>query len=350
MSNLDSAKLFICSGSLVLLFLGNIAEISYIEGPSMIPTANSGDLLVWDKISVLWKPYEIGELVVYRSPIDKNRVVLKRILGLPGDTIYKDPTKSNERIIVPEGHVWVQGDNYDMSRDSREYGTFSMGLLLGRVRFPFLKFVEMQSIQVDFDYFLQVYILFISLIFIVYLLKTLITFVSSHLDKQDGQERRIMEMEQRMEDCFNQLNYKIDALIKKQLRPPVELSFPITAPAAEPTVSCPPPPPPPPPIINTDTSIKITKSNKPLPAPKQESGMGTVLQELSSRSATLRRSARILRSPSKEETLRPLLKKTNIPLSPGGTIHLPKKKSESNLLGSTLRRQFRKAYDLPEEE
>ncbi|KAJ3326040.1 hypothetical protein HDV06_002425 [Boothiomyces sp. JEL0866] len=259
-NSLDAAKLFICSGSLVLLFLGNIAEISYIEGPSMIPTANSGDLLLWDKISVLWKPYEIGELVVYRSPIDKNRVVLKRILGLPGDTIYTDPTKSNERIIVPEGHVWVQGDNYDMSRDSREYGAFSMGLLLGRVRFPIISFLE----------------------------------------KQDGQERKLIEMEQKMEEYFNQLNYKIDALIKKQLRSPMEptiATVPTAAPAAEPEAeplipSLPPPPPPPPPVINTDTSIKITKSNKPLP--KQEMGMGTVLQELSSRSATLRRSARIL--------------------------------------------------------
>ncbi|KAJ3277037.1 hypothetical protein HDV01_000089 [Terramyces sp. JEL0728] len=266
---LDSTKLFICSGSLVLLFLGNIAEISYIEGPSMIPTANSGDLLLWDKISALWKPYKIGELVVFRSPVDKNRVVLKRILGLPGDTIYVDPTKSNERIII-----------------------------------------------------------------------------ASYLEKQDGQERKLVEMEQRMEEYFNQLDYKIDAMIKRQsdVQPEEPITITPIAIAAE-TVKAPaPPPPPPPPMIIADNSLKIVKSKKPFP--KQEVGMGTVLQELSSRSTELRRSNRISQSPNKEQTLRPLLKKTNIPLSPGGTIHLPKRKSESS---STLRRQFRKAYDLQDE-
>ena len=40
-----------------------------------------------------------------------------------------------KKVTVPPGHVWLQGDNMSVSRDSREYGPVSRGLIRGRVRY-----------------------------------------------------------------------------------------------------------------------------------------------------------------------------------------------------------------------
>ncbi|KAF8559267.1 signal peptidase I family protein [Imleria badia] len=78
-----------------------------------------------------------GELVSLRSPMKPNRIICKRIIGLPGDIVCVDPTAlkapSEEHVVVPKGHVWIAGDNAACSTDSRDYGPVSMGLIRGRI-------------------------------------------------------------------------------------------------------------------------------------------------------------------------------------------------------------------------
>lgn len=111
-----------------------------MEGPSMLPTFNAeGDIVIEDRFSIKFFPSKIerGELVTLKSPIEPNRVVCKRIIGLPGDVVCVDPTgekaPSTEHIIIPKGHIWVSGDNAAASRDSRDYGPVSMSLLQSKI-------------------------------------------------------------------------------------------------------------------------------------------------------------------------------------------------------------------------
>jgi len=109
-------------------------------GPSMLPTLPA--TLAWcieESVTVRLfpKPFKRGELIVFNPPYDRSRFVCKRVLGLPGDVVCVDPTgewaESTEHVVVPQGHLWVIGDNAAMSIDSRFYGPVSMGLVHGRL-------------------------------------------------------------------------------------------------------------------------------------------------------------------------------------------------------------------------
>ncbi|KAF8213366.1 peptidase S24/S26A/S26B/S26C [Mycena galopus ATCC 62051] len=111
-----------------------------MTGPSMLPTlANEGELVIENRWYARMNPESLrhGDLVTFRSPLDRNRIVCKRVIGFPGDIICVDPTgetaPSTEHVEIPKGHMWVVGDNAALSRDSRVYGPVSMSLIEAKV-------------------------------------------------------------------------------------------------------------------------------------------------------------------------------------------------------------------------
>jgi len=81
--------------------------------------------------------FKRGDLVVAISPLDSNRMICKRVIGLPGDVICADPSgdfvPSSKHVYIPKGHLWLQGDNFAQSRDSRTYGPVPIGLVKGKI-------------------------------------------------------------------------------------------------------------------------------------------------------------------------------------------------------------------------
>jgi len=74
-------------------------------------------------------PIAIGDVVVSKHP-SRPGTVCKRVTGLPGDQILKP---NGGMLTVPDGHVWLEGDNPNNSSDSRSYGALPVALLQGRV-------------------------------------------------------------------------------------------------------------------------------------------------------------------------------------------------------------------------
>jgi signal peptidase I len=87
----------------------------------------------------------VGDVVVVQHP-QRYGTVCKRVLGLPGDVVVRPPPqrqrpRSRARapkqpehlIVVPDGHVWLEGDNSMNSSDSRTYGAVPAALIVGHV-------------------------------------------------------------------------------------------------------------------------------------------------------------------------------------------------------------------------
>jgi mitochondrial inner membrane protease subunit 1 len=99
-----------------------------------------------------------GSLITYVSPVDRTRVVCKRLIGLPGDIVCINPNGAGLRqayvksedgrwtlqdienepdtryVVVPPNHFWTQGDNLNATLDSSTYGPVPFGLLIGQAR------------------------------------------------------------------------------------------------------------------------------------------------------------------------------------------------------------------------
>ncbi|XP_003739129.1 mitochondrial inner membrane protease subunit 2 [Galendromus occidentalis] len=71
-----------------------------------------------------------GDVIVFISPRDPSELLIKRVIGLQGDTIRT--FKGNELVHIPSGHIWVEGDNHRVSYDSNDFGPISIGLTVAK--------------------------------------------------------------------------------------------------------------------------------------------------------------------------------------------------------------------------
>lgn len=141
---------FLRAGCFYHFVLEYVYEFSLTGGESMLPTMqNNSDWVHAVKSYRLGRGIDMGDCIVALKPTDPYHYVCKRITGMPGDVILVDPSSSseltntpteiikhdgfNKYIKVPEGHVWVTGDNLSASLDSRSYSCIPMGLIKGKI-------------------------------------------------------------------------------------------------------------------------------------------------------------------------------------------------------------------------
>ncbi|MEP6787551.1 MAG: signal peptidase I [Acidobacteriota bacterium] len=138
-----------------------------VEGTSMLPQLHDGERLLVNKLvyyrfqSVSWGHIERGDIVVFWFPNDPDKSYVKRVIGLPGETVeirngrvivdgaeltedYLDkeynqtlPTIGPKK--VEEHHYFVMGDNRDNSSDSRYWGLVPEKYIYGKAFFRYWK-------------------------------------------------------------------------------------------------------------------------------------------------------------------------------------------------------------------
>lgn len=156
------------------LFLVQYMGMQYeVNGHSMEPTLYGGDVVLIDRISYRLRRPKRLELVVFRKRDDEDRQYLKRIIGLPGETvqikdgrIYIDGSilelsesltqvnvagLAEEPVMLGEGEYFLLGDNRDSSEDSRfeNIGNVSAGQIVGRAWFRPSPFERIGFLETD---------------------------------------------------------------------------------------------------------------------------------------------------------------------------------------------------------
>lgn len=152
---------------LALIIRQFLFAIFMVDGQSMVPTLQDRERLIVNKLVYhLHKP-EYNDILVFRYPSDESKDFIKRVIGLPGDKIeihdYKvfrngqeldepfiaEPTApSIQTFQVPDGTIFVMGDNRNYSKDSRDpqVGYVKDEEIIGRAEFVWWPFKNFRNI------------------------------------------------------------------------------------------------------------------------------------------------------------------------------------------------------------
>lgn len=168
----DFLKIAIVAAAIVLPIRYFLFQPFIVKGESMIPNLQQGNYLIIDEISHKIGELKRGEIVVFRYPLDAKQRFIKRIIGLPGETVkVKDGkiaiSKNGENLILDEikylpdvlntegdveislgeNQYFVLGDNRQFSFDSRIWGVLPEKDIIGRAVFRVYPFSEMSFIS-----------------------------------------------------------------------------------------------------------------------------------------------------------------------------------------------------------
>lgn len=150
---------------MIYLFVMSPQEIN---GASMEPNFHNGQYILTNKIEYKLRDPNRGDVVIFKSPRNKDIDYIKRIIGVPGDRVglkggsyYVNGEKlfepylaantyisgvnylrEDSEIVVPKGRYFVSGDNRGHSSDSREFGPIPKEDFIGKAFFRYWPFSE----------------------------------------------------------------------------------------------------------------------------------------------------------------------------------------------------------------
>jgi signal peptidase I len=147
-----------------------IAQPFIVSGPSMDPTFHDGQYLIVDELSYRFSAPKRDEVVIFNHPKEKGKVLIKRIIGLPGETlefngdhliiksaenpkgfeldqsfvknVFPEPKRT---VVLGPTEYFALGDNRPISYDSRSWGTITQKDLIGR---PLFRLWPISSISI----------------------------------------------------------------------------------------------------------------------------------------------------------------------------------------------------------
>lgn len=154
-------RLALIAAAIALPIRYAVAQPFLVRGASMEPNFYDREYLIIDELSYFFRGPERGEVVVFRYPLDPSEHFIKRIIGLPGETVEirqdgvfitnaahpggfkleesylpKDlPMRVGGRFTLGPDEYIVLGDNRPVSSDSRSWGVLERKFITGRVFF-----------------------------------------------------------------------------------------------------------------------------------------------------------------------------------------------------------------------
>ena len=157
---LELLEIVVISLAIILPIRYFLIQPFYVKGASMEPSFDDHEYLIIDELSYRFRPPERTEVVVFRYPLDPRQYFIKRVIGLPGETVkisgghvtivneaypdglvldetaYLSPdvaTRGDRTVTLGAEEYFVLGDNRSASLDSRTFGPLSKQQIVGRV-------------------------------------------------------------------------------------------------------------------------------------------------------------------------------------------------------------------------
>ena len=158
---LDGVVTILVALGVALLLRTFVVGVYEVPSGSMLETIQEGDLLLGEKVSLNWESPKAGDIVTFDSPREPGVTLVKRVVAVAGQTVdlrdgnvYVDGVQLDESAYtlgkpsyslqagsagvsypytVPEGCIWVMGDNRTNSLDSRYFGAVRASSVSSRI-------------------------------------------------------------------------------------------------------------------------------------------------------------------------------------------------------------------------
>lgn len=155
---LDSVQTFLIAAAVFLVIYAFLFRPFEVKGDSMYPNFHNREYILTDLIILRFQNPTLGDVIVFQAPPDPTKDYIKRVIGVPGDTVSVnngnvylngkllnesaflkpdvktyggDFLKDGEKITVPPDEYFVMGDNRSYSSDSREWGFVKRSEVIG---------------------------------------------------------------------------------------------------------------------------------------------------------------------------------------------------------------------------
>ena len=166
----DTAIFAIIALAVVLPIRFFIAQPFIVDGSSMDPTFATNQYLIVDEISYRFEPASRGDVIIFKYPNNTSQYFIKRVIGLPGETVQIEGTKvtiknkdnpqgltltedyvapanfvaSHTLVTLSDSQYFVMGDNRGASFDSRSWGPLDKKYIIGR---PLIRLFPLNKIS-----------------------------------------------------------------------------------------------------------------------------------------------------------------------------------------------------------
>jgi signal peptidase I len=169
----EVAKVVLVALAIIIPIRVFVIQPFQVNGESMAPNFSDRDYLVVDEISYRFREPQRGEVIIFRFPRDRSQFFIKRIIGLPGETVrikeegvfivrngneekldespYLDPpihTGQVQEVVLAENEYFMLGDNRGASSDSRSWGPIVSDDIIGRAWIRAWPFDSARSIPI----------------------------------------------------------------------------------------------------------------------------------------------------------------------------------------------------------
>jgi signal peptidase I len=175
---LDLLQTILLAASIFLVIYIFFFRPFQVSGESMYPTFKNQEYILTNLIGLKLEPPKRGDVIVFKAPTDPDKDFIKRVIGLPGNTVsvkegyvyvngkkldehayLNDDIKTyggaflkdGETVTVPPDEYIVMGDNRPFSSDSREWGLLKKSAIIGRSFFVYWPVNKMRLVVNPFS-------------------------------------------------------------------------------------------------------------------------------------------------------------------------------------------------------